>query len=281
MRRLASHHRTCAKRLRATNAVFARTFGKQLFIVTFKGLGFEFQPGRVVKAGQQGPDFGLIRGDNTIWVEAIVPAPEGTPSEYLKPPRRGEFTVRTMPHKEMLLRWTAALKEKRDKFARYDDHGVISRAEPTVVAINGCRLCDFAIDDNGISQMPFAVEATFPVGPIAVPISRDGRIDGEARRIPRFSIQNDNGAEVPTDSFLNPLFENISAVIGTVQWDMLRPLPLTLVHNPLARAPLERRIFKATKEYVADDIGDEYLLRPLAQPPHDDDHPPHDGLERH
>jgi hypothetical protein len=114
--------------------------------------------------------------------------------------------------------------------------------------------------------MPLAVEATFPVGPIAVPISRDGQIDGEARRTPRYSIQNANGSDVRTDSFLNPLYANVIAVIGAVKWDMLKPLPLTVVRNPLAAVPLPKKIFAATKEYVADDQGDEYLLRPLTEP---------------
>jgi hypothetical protein len=195
-----------------------------------------------------------------------VPAPEGIPAEYLATPKVGEFIVKTMPHKEMLLRWTAALKEKHEKFQRYVENGIFSATEPIVIAINGCRLCDFAIDDRGISQMPFAVEATFPVGPIAVPISLDGRADGEARRIPRYSIRNANGAEVPTDSFLNPRYANVSAVIGAIKWDMLQPLPLTVVHNPLAAVPLPREIFATTKEYVADDLGEEYLLHPLSEP---------------
>jgi type I restriction enzyme S subunit len=221
----------------------------------------------VLKAGQQGPDFGLLHEGTTLWVEVIVPAPEGIPPDYLRTPKVGEVIVKSMPHQEILLRWTAALKEKREKFQRYVESGIIAVTEPTVIAINGCRLCDFAIDDHGISQMPFAVEATFPVGPIAVPVSREGRIDGEARRIPRFSIENANGAEVRTDSFLNPLYANVSAVIGTVKWDMLKPLPLTVVHNPLAAVALPTEIFGATKEYVADDQGDEYLLRPLTEPP--------------
>jgi hypothetical protein len=105
-----------------------------------------------------------------------------------------------------------------------------------------CRLSDFAIDDNGISQMPFAVEATFPVGPIAVPISHEGRIDGEAQRIPRYSIQSAKGAEVRTDSFLNPLYENVSALIGCVKWDMLKPLPITVGHIRSQQLPC-REVF--------------------------------------
>jgi type I restriction enzyme S subunit len=189
----------------------------------FSELGFEFRRDKVGKAGQQGPDFGLLHDGTTIWVEAIVPAPEGIPPEYLAPPKIGEVTVKTMPHKEMLLRWTGALKYKRDRLQGYVEKGIILATEPTVIAINGCRLTDFAIDDNGISRMPFAVEATFPVGPIAVPISPAGQPDGDAVRIPRHSIESAKGVEVRTDAFLNPLYANVSAVIGAVKWDMLKP----------------------------------------------------------
>jgi type I restriction enzyme S subunit len=120
-------------------------------------LGLRFRRDKVVKAGQKGPDFGIIHSGATIWIEAIVPAPEGIPEDYLRTPGIGEVVVKSMPHQEMLLRWTAALKEKRAKLQRYIETGIIEATEPTAIAINECRLCDFAVDDRGISQMPFAV----------------------------------------------------------------------------------------------------------------------------
>jgi len=68
-------------------------------------------------------------------------------------------------------------------------------------------------------------------------------------------------------ALINPLYANVSAVIGCVKWDMLKPLPITVVHNPLAAIALPRGILRAIKEYVADDQGDRYLLRPLTEPP--------------
>jgi type I restriction enzyme S subunit len=91
----------------------------------FSELRFEFRRDMVLKAGQQGPDFGLLHGGRTIWVEAIVPAPEGIPTEYLRTPKVGEVILKTVPHQEKLLRWTAALKEKRQKFQRYVENGTI------------------------------------------------------------------------------------------------------------------------------------------------------------
>src|SRR5205823_4104157 len=56
-------------------------------------LGCEFRRDMVNKAGQDGPDFGVLYDGRTIWIEAVVPSPEGIPADYLRPPRRGEFKV--------------------------------------------------------------------------------------------------------------------------------------------------------------------------------------------
>jgi hypothetical protein len=53
--------------------------------------GFVFQRDRVRKSGQQGPDFGIVYQCHTIWIEAVTPAQEGIPQEWLDPPKRDEF----------------------------------------------------------------------------------------------------------------------------------------------------------------------------------------------
>jgi type I restriction enzyme S subunit len=229
-------------------------------------LGFEFRQGRVKKGGQSGPDFGLTLGDRTIWIEAIVPSPEGIPSEWLESPKIGESRSRSMPADQMLLRWTAAIKEKTEKFKKYFEKEIIGDHDCCVVAVNSCRLANFVVDDHGISQMPFAVEAVFPVGPIGVRLYKDGRPADPPTRIPRFSIRNANLAEVPTDSFLNPNNSIVSAVIGSYRREMLDGNPrMTVVHNPLARSPLPKGILGASKEYVAEADGEGYMLRLLTK----------------
>jgi hypothetical protein len=229
-------------------------------------LGFTFRRDGVRKSGQHGPDFGIIHEGQTIWIEAVAPSPEGVPEEWLAPPTRGEFKVKTKPHEQMLLRWTSVLRDKRDVLARYVDKKIIAATDCTVIAVNSCRLSDFPGDDNGISQLPFAVEAVFPVGPLAVPITPEGRLAGEAANVPRFSIRKPSGANVPTTNFLDSLYANVSAIMGTNRRDMINGvLPLTVVHNPLATTPLPRTLLRAYKEFVADDNGDDsYTLRPLS-----------------
>jgi hypothetical protein len=55
--------------------------------------------------------------------------------------------------------------------------------------------------------------------------------------------------------------------MGSTRRDMLDgKLWLTLVHNPLANVSLPREVLGASKEYVAEDKEDHYLLRPLTSP---------------
>jgi hypothetical protein len=228
-------------------------------------LGFEFRKDRRRKSGQLGPDFGIVHDGKTTWIEAVTPSPEGIPQDYLEPPRRGECKARTKPHEAMLLRWTAVLKDKRDKLEHYAQMNIIASTDCAVVAVNSCRLSDWATDDVGISQLPFAVEAVFPIGPLAVPVTRDGRVDGEPANVPRYAIRKASGADVSTANFLDARYANVSAIIGCNRRHMLSgPLPLTVVHNPLARVSLETGIVGATKEYVAIDKGDSYLVRELS-----------------
>lgn len=97
---------------------------------------YEFRRDRVRKSGQHGPDFGIILEGRTIWIEAIVPSPEGIPQDWLDPQKRGEFRAKTKPHEQMLLRWTSALKDKRDKLKLYVENKVIQAIDCTIIAIN-------------------------------------------------------------------------------------------------------------------------------------------------
>src|SRR5688572_13646660 len=198
-------------------------------------LSLEFVRGQVTKAGQRGPDFGLVLNSQIVWVEATAPAPEDIPEGWLAPPMPGKPVSREMPTDQMLLRWTAAIGNKVKCFENYLAQGIVAPSDYNVIAVNSCRLSDFVLDDHGASQLPFAVEAVFPVGPLGIPLTSDGQIDGKARPIPRFSIKTSKGIDIPTDSFLNPAYSKISAVLGSNKRHMLDgDLRAVMVHNPLA-----------------------------------------------
>jgi hypothetical protein len=182
-----------------------------------------------------GPDFRVDLGGRTVWVEATAPLPVGLPPEWLDPNYRG---VGNFPHEEMLLRWTTALDAKWKKYIQYRKKGIVGAADAYVIAINGCLLSAFPTS-RGISQMPFGVEAVFPVGPLAY------RVDGATGKIrdghisERFHIVNANNAHIPTTPFVDPRYSGVSALIGSVATRCDgKPLDLHVVHNPLADVPL-------------------------------------------
>jgi type I restriction enzyme S subunit len=229
-----------------------------------KSLGFALLENKVKKSGQKGPDFGIQHNGGPVWIEAITPAPIGIPAEYLEPFDDNGFKAFTVPHEQKLLRWTAAIKEKSEKFRNYLQNGIIPENSRAIIAVNSCRLQDFAFDDMGISRLPYAVEATLPIGPLSIPLSKEGLALGRPENSIRHSVYNKNNAEISTEIFLNPHYSHISAVIGTHQRDIWnRPLHLSLVHNPLALNALEPKILGAAKEFVCEDNDTHYVLRDL------------------
>ncbi len=229
-------------------------------------LGFEPQTAGVKKAGQRGPDFGIVHEGLRIWIEAVTPDPKGIPSDYLEPPKQGVVEFRPVLQEERLLRWTSVLSDKRKTLESYRTQDIISARDCAVIAVNSCRLQEYAKNDLGCSGLPFAVEAVFPIGPIAFPITPEGKPAGGPVNVPRSEIQKPNKSLVSTENFLDPNYANVSAIIGCWQKDMLNEaLLLTVVHNPLATIALPKRILGANKEYVADQEGDGYVLRLLGE----------------
>jgi type I restriction enzyme S subunit len=226
-------------------------------------LGFQFLNPGMTKAGEHGPDFCVAYQDRIIWIEAVVPAPEGIPTTYLQPPQKRKVTLRPIPDEELLLRWTTVLSDKRKKLESYKQQGVIGEKDCTIIAVNSCRLYDWRPNDLGSSRFAFAVEAVFPIGHLAYPISVGGEPDGEPANVPRYEIAKSNNSSVPTTSFLNPEYANVSALLGCYHKPMINPgyqrtgtISLTLVHNPCATIPLPRGIFSVEKEYVVEKDGD-------------------------
>lgn len=212
--------------------------------------------GHRIKSPAQGPDFGFEHQGVTIWVEAISPEPTGLPADWMNTPASGQFTVGTFPHEEILLRWTAAYKEKIKKLARYRAVGIVSSADAYVIAVNGCQFGAF-LTEYGISTLPLPIETVFPVGPLALRVDRDTRRVKGATVTERFNIKSRNGSPVPTTSFVNPAHGSVSALIGFARdrFDGVS-LPLRIVHNPLAQVRVATGVLTTEgEEWIASPLG--------------------------
>jgi hypothetical protein len=136
------------------------------------------------------------------------------------------------------LRWTTATDAKWKKLAEYRAKCIVSPKDAFVIAVSGSQLSLMSLD-RGISQMPFGVEAVFPVGPLAYRIDPATHKIGDGFVSERFHILNSNETEVPTTSFLSPAYSGVSALIGCcAQRPGETPIQMHVVHNPLAEVRL-------------------------------------------
>jgi type I restriction enzyme S subunit len=218
---------------------------------------------------RSGPDFLLSHEGLRIWVEVVCPEPRNIPKEWT---HHTPGTAVSLPHEAILLRWTAAIKEKAEKLLGspgsrgYLSKGVVRPDDVYVIAVNGRLLRGFqgAFPElEGISQFPYAVEATLALGPLQVAIDRATLKATETGHQHRPRIPKLHGNSVPADTFLDPKFSPISA-IWAVDLDetilLGQPRPMAIVHNPLASNPLPKHFLPAGAEYAAVDCGNHLEL---------------------
>ncbi len=215
-----------------------------------------------------GPDFLIENADRRIWVEVITPAPVGIPDRWLAPP---DNTVRNFPHEQILLRWTAAIKQKAEVLlgkpierGGYLAKGIVAADDCYVIAINARLLRGYGgafSELTGISQLPFAVEATFAIGPLQVRVDRQTLEYSTPEHQQRYLIHKPKGQPVPGNTFLDDSFAPISAIWATDidECTLLgKSASMIVVHNPLAKNPIPLQLLPAEKEYCARIIDKQY-----------------------
>jgi type I restriction enzyme S subunit len=154
------------------------------------------------------------------------------------------------------------LMGKPDGFPGYLKNGVVGHDDIYVIAVNGRLLRGFGGtfgELNGISQFPFAVEATFAIGPLHIRIDRNTLVSGQPKHQERYLMEKPIGQPVPADTFLTAEYSNISAIWATdiCELSLRGSAPASaVVHNPRARNPLPLGFLPAQNEYVARQIDD-------------------------
>ncbi|MCW9012289.1 MAG: hypothetical protein OQL06_00785 [Gammaproteobacteria bacterium] len=211
----------------------------------------------------KGPDFLILNGDKRVWIEVICPKPNDIPESWLN----FEIGVTDFPHEQILLRWTAAIKEKAEKLIGKENSetrgylytGIVEASDSYVIAVNGCQLRHGPFSTlTGISQFPFAAEAVFPIGPIQIKISKDSMEITDQWYQHRPFIINKNNSEVPAYTFLVSRYSHISAiwavdlnggsVIGNTE-------AMSIIHNPNAVNPIPLGFLPSDSEYTSKPYG--------------------------
>ncbi len=207
----------------------------------------------------EGPDFLIMHKCRRIWVEVITPEPRGLPRDY--PKLDGGW--HSFPSGEILLRWTAAIKEKTEKLlgidylrtgnisAGYRQKGIVCRDDIYVIAVNSVLLGGSFSEG---SDYPFSAKATLGIGDRFVQFCTKQHKAVSAGWNYSPVTQNNNNASVRTDLFFDRKIAPVSAVWGGA-WGL--PIALgddastNIVHNPFADNALPPDLLPAQAEYVA------------------------------
>lgn len=211
---------------------------------------------RVPEKRGEGPDFLLMDGEQKIWIEVVCPQSSGDVSSAFLHMEPG--SVVSFPHHELLLRWTAAIREKARRS--------IKDGDAYVIAVNGCCLRNGPFSSlKGISQFPFAVEATLGVGPFQLSIDRNTLEAIETGHQDRPFVKSRNGSEVNARVFLDEMYNHVSAIWaldlnGSAIYGGHEPM--CVVHNPKAVVPVAAGLLPSEHDYVAR-IDGEYLVLDL------------------
>jgi type I restriction enzyme S subunit len=188
-------------------------------------------------------------GDGQLWIEATAPR-RGEGPDAVPPVTFGK--LQDVPGDAIKLRIRSVLSEKLAKLADYRSKGIVRVHEPFVVAINGHQL-PFG---DCPAPVPWVVGAVFPIGDESILIDTEtGKAVGSFHQ-PKPLIRKAKGSPVPLDCFLDPSYAGISALIYSTA-NPSNPHPrlgsgFTIVHNPLAWAPLQRGMLPCWEEYWLD-----------------------------
>ncbi len=240
---------------------FARRTNERFFelrlVTTLLDNGFELD------AAQDGrPDIGTRLADGRkLWIEAITLS-WGRADNPDRPPSLGE-RFRPAPIREALLRHTAALKEKRDKFRIYREKCVVGPDDCCVVAMSSGGLHPHV---EGVG-LPRVVSAVLPFGDEVVTIDRASGEVLEVSHEHRPEIRNARDAPVATTAFEDPdAYGQISAVLHDSAFistwpGNLQPNRWVTVHNPTATAPLpENQLPWGCRYRVVQSGGETHLV---------------------
>jgi hypothetical protein len=207
---------------------------------------FFLKQSRNMTCPKPGPD---IKIDDRIWIEAISPTQGANDN-----PNRVPDIVMDEAHQvkgELIeLRYTAAIVEKFNKYRSYLRKGIIKDDEPYIIALNSSQIPHAELDDG----IPRIAKSLLAIGREYVTLDRETHKPIGSGHHHQQSIRKQSGSEVATDTFLDPNYAGISAVLYSNS-DLVNRAGkdgqgFLLVHNPLAKNPVGEGFLRTGSEIV-------------------------------
>ncbi len=213
---------------------FLQRFWEMYLFVTLQDRGMNPQKGKAL-----GPDFFIEIEGRRFWIEAIAPGPGEGPD---KVPQRILGEVMSVPKTEVILRYTSALAEKRDKWLEFLSKGLVDAKDGYIVAIDG-RDCD---EFHGC-VIPLFIEAFLPFGHLTLLINKATMKAEDSFFQHSDTVHKQNSSPVSTAPLLDESYAPVTAVLhGLVDcWNHPEALGgnFAMLHNPKANITLSDSTF--------------------------------------
>jgi hypothetical protein len=223
---------------------FSERFWEMYLAVTFLERGFALS-----RAGNAGPEFCFAAGNQKIWVEAVTPGP-GLGNDRVPELQMGVEVASKVPTETILLRYTNAITEKRERYLAALESGILDDSDGYVLAINSRRIPHAPYGNT----LPFFVQALLPFGPLTILIDPKTGEFGDPFYQLRESITKAKGSPVSTAGFLDPQFAFVSAVLHSSVDCVNCPSRLggdfTILHNPSASRALDHSVFDWCEQLI-------------------------------
>lgn len=199
---------------------------------------------------EEGPEFYIQSDDNRIWIEAIAPGP-GEGEDRVSEPVTG--IAERVPTEKILLRYTHALAEKKNKYLEAVEKEIIAPNDSYLLAINSHGIPHAPYGD----VMPYFIQAYLPFGPYAVSIDRETGDIVDSFHQYRDAVTKISGTDIPTTAFLDKEYAGMSAVLNSSVDCVNKPDEFggdfCLLHNPGSDNPIDIGMFSWCEQRTLND----------------------------
>ena len=226
---------------------FLQRFWEMYLAVTLLERGL-----RVERCGDEGPEFFVLVGGRRLWIEAVAPGPGEGPDRVPEVVYGGNFVE--IPVEKILLRFTNALTEKRNRYLAALSKGIIAPEDMYLLALNSRRIPYAPYE----SSMPYFLQAFLPIGPLKAEFDVKTGDMTDSFYGYRPVVRKLKGAEVSTRTFLDSEDGSFcSAIVHSAVDCANHPVSLgddfSILYNSAAVNPVDASVFFWCKQFFVRD----------------------------
>ena len=195
-----------------------------------------------------GPDLLISSEKWNVWLEAIAPTAGEGVNAVIEIEQEGASDV---PDELIKLRYCSVIDKKHEKYKKYIDKEkpIISKEDRYIIAVNGGDIPSARKEID----IPRIVRCVLPFGHEVIEIDRNSLEGADGDYQYQGTSYKKSGSPVSTDIFCNSSFNAISAIlfsnVDALNYPNHPGNDFVLIHNPLAKNPLERGFIKLGREY--------------------------------